>query len=1130
MDLQTALQFLDTGNTINDSENKLKFSEDVDNFLEDRIISGKPSSGAGGSFAKPTLKEKVVDELRATGAIAGGLGMFPIAGIAGLSRLITTRDLDEAEKTLESFSSLPNILLKTPRQQKMTENTANLLSLPIRKSGQGLGAITELATTQDLEKATDVATGKSAGSTIGVPIAKTLGEVAAMVAMGNARRKGKYTIGNDRSVLERLEKPNKIESDFAKQQFTNRFLEEKPEISEGTPKAPTIESEISPAQKSAQVFLKEFDEAKSPKARELLHEKLSKEQAEKGFEPVFGEKLKDLRSQELPPLRPKIESQVEKDFAKFGKVKLDKDGKSIDLYSGIPIIKAAEFWTNDVGGIVWDKAIQKGIPKLLEKIPGGKSVNRALIYDYRGDLKNTETYIKSLEDMKNFQAIGREYALDLGQRLQSFDEVTQIKIGEYITSKEPKVKLSGKALETAKEAKQTMLDLGKQAVDAGLLSEETFFKNAGQYMPRLYTSKEYQSLLTKFNITKPNRLDLSRFKARKDIPKEIREQMGEILTPGYPIAKGITQLTHDIELARFFNGVARIRDWAIPKSVKDVPIPEGFKKLPSNPKLGQLNEAYVHPEIFKDLQETIRIMEAPERIWRKALGSWKFGKVILSPKTHIRNLMSNSILAHLGGMPMYEQPFYLIKAAKSMSSKGDYWKIAKQEGLLRDTFTNAELRTLFGQVESQLKGVKALSIPEALGKIGILWEKSKTGLNKAAKLYEAEEQWFKIAKMIHNIERGKMTPRAAAVDAEKWLFNYSKLTRFQEKYRSSPWGAPFATFTFKAIPRVAEAMIKTPWRFALPFSMIYGMEKAAQKLIGDTKSQINAKRELLPDWMKGSMLGMPNFARFPIIDESGREYYLNLTYILPWGDLGEGGDFGPIPGSLLPLSQPFVKEGWQQIGNWDNFWKENIVKDSDLAGRIGWDKLATKAKIRGKHVGTTLAPTPVIDIGKGVAALKNEPDYRGRLKPKKAIAADVLAGIKLYPVDYVERTVQEINRLNPDNGYLAQEIKSDLKTLNLKSNALKKAGKDSSIYQDQINDKINQLKGLAEETKKIAEASKKINKIGPSSTELKNMTINVTATHDRTGKKFKIQSNAYDAINNNKARTAIAEELLECLK
>lgn len=750
--------------------------------------------------------------------------------------------------------------------------------------------------------------------------------------------------------------------------------------------------------------------------------------------------------------------------------------KGTTLYSGFPITKAAEAWTKDVGSPVWDTAIQKKVPKLLEKIPGGKTINRALIYDYRGNLPNTETYIKSMEDMKRFQSVGREYAVDLGKRLQSFDEATQLKIGEYITTKEPTVALEGKVLEYANEAKQVMLDLGRQAVDAGLLSEDTFFKNAGQYMPRLYTSKEYQSLLTKFNITKPNRLDLSRFKKRKDIPKEIREQMGEILTPGYPIAKGIVQLTHDIEQAKFFTGISTVKEWAIPKGLKDTPIPEGFKKLPANKKLGKLSEAYVHPEIFADLQETIHVMSQGERVWRKALGSWKFGKVILSPKTHMRNLMSNSVLAHLGGLPMYEQPVYLTKAAKAMKQKGELWTAAKKEGLLRDTFTNAELRTLFDQVEGNMRGVKASSIPEKLGAIGSAWEKSKTQMNKAAKLYEAEEQWFKMAKFIHNVERKGMNFRMAAKDAEKWLFNYSKLTKFQEKYRSKWYGAPFATFTFKALPRISEAMIKTPWRFALPTSMIYALERAAQNMIGDTKEEIKAKKELRPDWMKGSFMGIPNFARMPFVDENGREYYLNLTYILPWGDIGEGGGFGPIPGSLRPFSQPFVNEPVSQIFNYDPFWKQNIVKEEDVAGKTGLGKLTTEAKIRGGHLVRSFAPTPTMDIEKGISSLRREPDYKGRLRPSGVIAADALAGVKMYAVDYVERTAQEIAKLDPQKGYLARKIKGEIETLHIKKQAMIKSGGDEAYYDKKIEEKINQLKGLAKEARKVGILHKTIKK------------------------------------------------------
>jgi hypothetical protein len=111
-------------------------------------------------------------------------------------------------------------------------------------------------------------------------------------------------------------------------------------------------------------------------------------------------------------------------------------------------------------------------------------------------------------------------------------------------------------------------------------------------------------------------------------------------------------------------------------------LPDGWKELPNNRKLGSLSEAKVHPEIFSDITESIRIMETPEKVWRKSLGAWKFGKVILSPKTHARNVMSNSILAHLGGMPMYEQPIYLTKSIQAMRGKNNYWKDATSEGLL----------------------------------------------------------------------------------------------------------------------------------------------------------------------------------------------------------------------------------------------------------------------------------------------------------------------------------------------------------------------------------------------------------------------------------------------------------------
>jgi len=985
------------------------------------ITPGKPGETEETPSGSPAWKQA----LKTAGVIGGSMALMPGAGIAGVLELLPRVSTDPEKPLIESGSlqkagdvirevmeTPGKLLIKTPEEAETVEKVGGVLSWPFEKSAEGLALIGEHGL-QPLAK-------KIIGQEIPYldPVLRTTGEAALAFGAGGKAIKGlkKVARGAGARSLEATR--------MAAEAKHGRFATV-PE---------RIAADVSPEGKPL-----------LPPETRYLQEKM-KERISAGQE-IAPETIEPAGPQ------PALEGTT--------------------LYSGIPLHKAGDIWSKTVGTAVWDKAIMQGIPKVLEKIPGGKSVNRALLYKYRGDLPKTETYIKGMDEAKRFQSIGRAYAIDLGKRLQDFPEDAQLRMGEFIRGE--KQNLVGKELEVATEAKQVLYDLGKQAVDTGLLSEEVFFKNAGRYMPRLYESKEYQGLLTKYGIAKPNRLDLTRFKKRQDIPKDIRKDMGEILTPGYPVAKGITQLTHDIELARWFNGIAENPEWSILKGVEG-PIPGGFKQLGENKKLGNLSEAYVHPEIYTDLNEAVRIYTTPEKVRRKSLGAWKFGKVILSPKTHVRNMVSNSVLAHLGGLPMYEQPIYLTKAAKAMRAKGDYWRAAKEEGLLTSTFTNAELRELFDRVEGQMTGIKAGSIPDRIGVIGDVWDKAKIAGNKAAKLYEAEEQWFKMAKYIHNVERKNMTPMAAAADAEKWLFNYSKVTKFQESYRSKWYGAPFATFTFKALPRIAEAAIKTPWRFVLPGAIIYQLERSAMDMFKDDPEQFKAKKHMRPEWMKGTFLGIPNFARVPITDDSGREYYLNLEYVFPWGDIAEsGGKFG-IPGALMPMSQPFVKEAWEQTSNYDLFWNEPIVKEEDLVGKTKVDQLKTELKQRAGHAFKTFAPTPAIDIQKGIAAIQDKPDYRGRERPVETVAADVLTGFKMYPVDYADEMVKRVRKLDPKRGYLAVKIRSDIKKLAAKKKAIEKVGKNADHETELINEKLDQLismgKELTEETgifKKITE-------------------------------------------------------------
>jgi len=726
-----------------------------------------------------------------------------------------------------------------------------------------------------------------------------------------------------------------------------------------------------------------------------------------------------------------------------------------------------EMWTKNVGGYLWDNLLIDKLPKLIDKIPyAGEHINRARLYEYRSNLKKSKKFIEDMEDMHRRQALGKEYALDLGTRLQSVPEPSQLRIGEAITG--GKVKLEPKEKALVKEVTDTFLELGKHAVDLDLLDAKEFFINAGRYMPRLYTKSEYAAKVKRFNVSSSDKLDLSRFEARQDIPKKIRKQMGEILTPGYPVAKGIVQLVHDIELGKFFREVSRNKDWAQPKGSK-APIPEGWKKLKHNTKLGKLSEAYVHPEVFRDISSAIRVRETGEIIFRRALGYWKFGKVVLSPKTHARNMMSNSILAHLGGLPMYEQGKYLGMASKAMKEGSQHFRDARKTALLSNTFINAELKGLFNEVSGIISGSELMDMPGRFGKIGEVFKKGKSFGGKAARAYEWEEHIFKMAKYIHNRERKNMSIKDAALDAEKWLFNYSKVTKFQEAYRGGNWvgllaGAPFATFTLKAIPRITEAAIKTPWRYALPYAMIYGLEEAARGLIGDTKEQAKAKKGSRPEWMKAvNIMGVETFPRVPYVDDYGREHYLNLQFVLPWGDVAESGGFMGIPGGVRPMSMPVVSELSQQIMNYDTFWKQPIIPEEEVAGKNAVGKATTTMKYRGKHFLQTASPTAVVGAAKIAANLIGKPDFRGREKSLGLVLADEIAGVKIYPVNYAEVITRKIIKTHPKKGILAKRIRSQIRTLAIKRHAMKNKGKNIERYNKAIDSKVEQLRGLAKE-------------------------------------------------------------------
>jgi hypothetical protein len=733
---------------------------------------------------------------------------------------------------------------------------------------------------------------------------------------------------------------------------------------------------------------------------------------------------------------------------------------------------------------VWEKGIVGRLFPALEKLPGTvggtqwfTGIRRALEPGFRGDLFEGDRFNQALKLSKIVQGKGAEAGIEIGQKFASLPESDRMLMGKVIRGEMKFEQLPEPLKPLSSDVVDIYYALGKRASDLGLMDKDTFFRHVGQYLPRYYSTYEYAENLKRLNIKAPGNIEIKRFLERRELPEAWREKMGEIKDPAYSAAKGIIEEANSIAFGEFADFVAKNPKWALSPEralISGQEIDPSWVKLPETPRYGNLSGKFVHPEIARELEVAMKSKSDLTKLAEQVYGLWKAGKVVTSPKTFIRNAMSNSVLAHLGGMPLWEQTYYLPRAALEMKRKGEYYQAYRDLSPGATTsFAKAEL----GRIASDIPGLHALPGAPTEG----LWKKTGAKvIDKAGELYQKEETLFKLAKMMHSMERRGMDIHSAVKDADKWLFDYSDVTKFQERYRSALYGAPFATFTFKSLPRVVEAAAKTPWRFMVPMMMLNAMEEIAREKFGDTVKTEEGKKKLRDEWMQGKMFGVSNFPRVPVMDNFGREYYLDLTYILPWGDIAQSGGktvgevpgIGTVglPGSLMPFTHPIAAQVWQQVSNYNQFTKQPIVKESNMVGKDLSDRIKQQLLDRAGFTAKAVSPTLLVDIVKGLRGDFDAMDYRGREKPTGIILADALAGLKMYPVEYSDQMQRIMTKLDPQRGKIAQEIRSRIRANTIRKDVLKKRGQSTELYDRLINEDIEQLEGLGRELGQYAEA------------------------------------------------------------
>jgi hypothetical protein len=502
------------------------------------------------------------------------------------------------------------------------------------------------------------------------------------------------------------------------------------------------------------------------------------------------------------------------------------------------------------------------------------------------------------------------------------------------------------------------------------------------------------------------------------LPSEAKEALfkvdNTINSASFSAARGIAEQAIDLHRQSFLKAVSENPHWSMPKEIDPEMAPPHFRQLKGS-RYGELNGMYVDKEIAKDIDDVGEVTNEFIRNWDKVMGLWKLGKAVYNPATHIANTISNTFLAHLGGVSPGDTKTYTQAAQAIRSRSSNKWfREAEEWGLMNNTFSAAELSQFRKALGSFRQHPEEINTAEKAKKFFGKW------FNTPAVLYEKNEQFFKMAVFIKARKQGASIDQAAT-KAEEYLFNYRDVPPIVRHYKR--WASPFFTFTYKWTGLVAKEVIRHPHKLALWGGTYAAWMKYAEHSTGAQEGQISKERQNMPGF---GALHMP----LPWRDRDGNMQYWDISRFTPLGVFDDKWGQTEIPvGAYAPTNNPFINVLYKVAMNKDSFTGQEIYnRDIDafntMLGKIGhmaWKEF-TPSLTPGNYGFETLMD--------GVNALQRDIiDYTGQEVTFQDKAMQAILGVKVTSAteDAMNRTVRsEIMRIDQGIGRSISQLKREL--------------------------------------------------------------------------------------------------------